>query len=67
MFAKNVTNGPKGLNTKAGVIELAAGEVSTDVELEEAELKSMKAAGWFDFSAKAPKSDASDEATKAVE
>lgn len=42
----NYTQGPKGLNTEAGLVYVEAGQ-SVDVEISEAEAKSAKATGWF--------------------
>lgn len=42
----NYTQGPKGLNTEAGLVYVEAGQ-TVDVEIGEAEAASAKAAGWF--------------------
>lgn len=42
----NYTNGPKGLNTEAGLVYVNAGE-TVDVEISDAEAKSAKGTGWF--------------------
>lgn len=55
MIFKNITDGPKVLNTVAGPVTIAADGVSEDVELSAGELKSAKATGWFEEEAKASK------------
>lgn len=42
----NYTQGPKGLNTEAGLVYVEAGQ-TVDVEVSEAEAASAKATGWF--------------------
>lgn len=42
----NYTQGPKGLNTLAGLVHVEAGQ-TVDVEVSEAEAASAKATGWF--------------------
>lgn len=42
----NYTQGPKGLNTEAGLVYVEAGQ-TVDVELSAAEAGSAKATGWF--------------------
>jgi hypothetical protein len=48
MIFKNVTEGPKVLNTLAGPISVPAGGQSDDVELSEGEAKAVEAMGWFE-------------------
>ena len=42
----NFTQGPKGLNTEAGLVYLDAGQ-TVEVEISEAEANASKATGWF--------------------
>lgn len=56
----NVSGGPKVINSPQGHI-LQAGQVAEDVELNEAELASAKATGYFEFGAAAAKRAAKDE------
>jgi hypothetical protein len=42
----NYTQGPKGLNTEAGLVYVEAGQ-TVDVELSASEAASAKATGWF--------------------
>lgn len=48
MIFKNVTEGPKVLNTLAGPVSVPAGGQSDDVELSEGEAKAVEAMGWFE-------------------
>jgi hypothetical protein len=49
MKIKNVSPGPRGLNAKDGhIVVLQAGE-EADVDLSDAEVKSAKAGGQFEF------------------
>lgn len=61
MKVKNISAGPRGLNTKSGQVILAPGEVRDDIELEAAEQKIAEGSEWFEFGAKAkadePKAD----------
>lgn len=53
----NTAKGPRGANTREGLVMLEPGE-SRRVELSEAELKSAKGTGYFEFgTAKADKGD----------
>lgn len=54
---KNVTSGPKGVNTvDGGTVYLAPGEVR-ELDLSEGEVKSAKATEYFEFGAKAKAAD----------
>lgn len=44
---KNITAGPRGFNATSGYVELAAGKTATNVEISEAELRSMYRTGSF--------------------
>lgn len=48
MILKNVTDGPKVLNTLAGPVTVPAGGQSDDVEMAEAEQLSAIDIGWFE-------------------
>jgi len=52
MKVTNISNGPRGINGKDGPVLIEAGETS-EVEVNDAELKVAKSTGWFDFGAKA--------------
>ncbi|MBX4870588.1 hypothetical protein HJA85_27075 [Rhizobium bangladeshense] len=49
MKVKNITNGPKGVNSVDGPVEIGPGE-TVDVEMSEAEVASSKRMKWFEFS-----------------
>lgn len=44
---KNITNGPKGVNAPGGLVLIEAGQ-TVEVELDDAELASSLATGWFE-------------------
>ena len=50
----NTTQGPKGVNTKKGLVYIDPGKTSADLDVEDAEIASAEATGWFDIDA-APK------------
>ena len=50
----NVSNGPRGLNAKGGVVMLEKGE-SREIEISDAEYDSSADTGWFEFGEKAAK------------
>lgn len=54
MQIKNITKGPRGINTKAGHRWLEPGETA-DVEMDDAEVGVSERTGWFEISGKAPK------------
>ena len=54
MHIKNVTKGPRGINTRDGHRWLEPGE-SADVDMEDAEVAVSEKTGWFEISGKAPK------------
>lgn len=62
MKIKNITNGPKGVNTPGGPVEIGAGQVA-DLDLNDAELASSKRTGWFEFGH--PKADAPEDEPEA--
>ncbi|PDT55042.1 MULTISPECIES: hypothetical protein [Sinorhizobium] len=51
MKVKNISPGPRGLNSKAGPVLVEPGQV-VNVEMSDAELKVSKETGWFEFGAK---------------
>jgi hypothetical protein len=57
MRVKNITNGPKGVNSVDGPVEIAAGQ-EVDVEMTDGEIASSKRMKWFEFSGSASGSDA---------
>ncbi|TBF08715.1 hypothetical protein [Rhizobium ruizarguesonis] len=56
MKVKNITNGPKGVNSAEGPVEIGPGQ-EVDVEMSEAEVASSKRMKWFEFSGSASASD----------
>ncbi|KKZ89059.1 hypothetical protein [Rhizobium phaseoli] len=52
MKVKNITNGPKGVNSVDGPVEIPAGE-TVEVEMTDAEVASSKRMKWFEFSGSA--------------
>lgn len=56
MKVKNVSKGPRGINTKTGPVLLEPGE-EVEVEISEEELKVSKSTEWFEFGAKASPKD----------
>lgn len=46
---KNITEGPKGLNSAGGPVLIEAGDTA-DVDLNDAELAVSQATGWFEIS-----------------
>lgn len=64
MKITNVSPGPRGINTKAGLQIIPAGQ-SIDAGLSDVELKGSKETGWFDFG-KADKAKTADSTLKAV-
>jgi len=56
MKVKNITNGPKGVNSVDGPVEIGPGQ-EIDVEMSEAEVASSKRMKWFEFSGSASTSD----------
>lgn len=57
MKVTNISEGPRGLNTKNGPVLVEPGQTIDDIELVDAELKVAKATGWFDFSGKVPSAE----------
>lgn len=57
MKVKNVSTGPRGLNTKTGPVVLDKDEERDGIELTEAEAKIAKATGWFDIADSEPEGD----------
>lgn len=53
---KNITKGPKGVNGPGGLVLIEAGQ-TVEVELEEAELVSSLATGWFEEPKPLPKAE----------
>lgn len=47
MKIKNVDNGPRGINTEAGLMIIMPGE-TVEADVSEAELKIARESGWFD-------------------
>lgn len=45
----NTTRGPKGVNTKTGLVYVDPGATSGDLDVEDGELASAEATGWFDI------------------
>lgn len=43
----NYTPGPKGVRTVNGLVFIAPGQTSEDLDVSEGELKAAKATGWF--------------------
>lgn len=43
----NYTPGPKGVHTVKGLVYIAPGQTSEDLDISEGELKAAKATGWF--------------------
>lgn len=43
----NYTPGPKGVHTVNGLVYIAPGQTSEDLDISEGELKAAKATGWF--------------------
>ena len=43
----NFTNGPKGVHTVGGLVYIAPGQTSEDLDISEGELKAAKGTGWF--------------------
>ncbi|MBX5063312.1 hypothetical protein [Rhizobium lentis] len=52
MKVKNITNGPKGVNSVDGPVEIGPGQ-EVNVEMSEAEVASSKRMKWFEFSGSA--------------
>lgn len=53
MYIKNITQGPKSVNTPDGSVTLEAGEVRDNLNLSEGEAASASATGWFSFTPEA--------------
>lgn len=49
MKVTNVSQGPRGLNTKNGPVLLDPKQSIDDLDISEAELKVSKGTGWFEF------------------
>lgn len=58
----NYTPGPKGVRTVNGLVFIAPGQTSEDLDVSEGELKAAKATGWF---SKAKAEDAEESAPEA--
>ncbi len=43
----NYTSGPKGVHTVGGLVYVAPGQTSEDLDISEGELKAAKVTGWF--------------------
>lgn len=43
----NYTPGPKGVHAVGGLVYIAPGQTSDDLEISDGELKAAKATGWF--------------------
>lgn len=50
---RNSAQGPRGLHTVAGYVELAPGQTLENVEIDDGEHKSAESTGYFEFGAKA--------------
>lgn len=53
MKVTNVSQGPRGLNTKNGPVLLDPKQSIDDLDISEAELKVSKGTGWFEFDGEA--------------
>lgn len=62
MKVTNISDGPRGLNTKSGPVVLNPKESREDIELSEVEAKIAKGTGWFEMSGKAAKTEPKSEA-----
>lgn len=47
----NTTKGPKGVNTKTGVVMVDPGKTSADLDVEDFEVTSAENTGWFEIDA----------------
>lgn len=56
MKLKNVSKGPRGINTKSGPVLLEPGE-EADLDISEEELKVSRSTEWFEFGARASAKD----------
>lgn len=49
MYIKNITQGPKTVNTPTGQVSLDPGQARDDLDLSEGERVSAESTGWFSF------------------
>ncbi|MBX4889778.1 hypothetical protein [Rhizobium bangladeshense] len=66
MKVKNITNGPKGVNSVDGPVEIGPGQ-EVEVEMSDAEVASSKRMKWFEFSGSTASASADDQPKTAAE